>query len=107
MTDRDALLKAILADPDDDIARLVYADCLEENGDPDRAAFIRLQVEASQADPLSPHGRRLAAKADLLLRRHQQAWTRHLGGPLSMPVFARGFVESGCVNAARFPTVAA
>ena len=38
-------LRAICADPEDDTVRLVYADWLDENGDPDRAAFIRLQIE--------------------------------------------------------------
>ena len=37
MTERDALLAAIHADPDDDTARLVYADWLQENGQSDRA----------------------------------------------------------------------
>ncbi len=40
-----ALLQAVLADPDDDAVRLVYADWFEDNGDPDRAEFIRLQLE--------------------------------------------------------------
>ena len=43
MTDRDALIAAITAHPDDDTPRLVYADWLQENGEPDRAEFIRLQ----------------------------------------------------------------
>ncbi len=38
------LLRAILTDPVDLTARLVYADCIEERGEPDRAEFIRLQV---------------------------------------------------------------
>ncbi|MEO2091899.1 MAG: TIGR02996 domain-containing protein [Gemmataceae bacterium] len=46
MSDRQALLKAILAAPDDDLPRLVFADWLEENGTSDadaaRAEFIRL-----------------------------------------------------------------
>jgi uncharacterized protein (TIGR02996 family) len=41
MTEREALLAAICANPDDDTPRLVYADWLQENGDPDRAEFIR------------------------------------------------------------------
>jgi uncharacterized protein (TIGR02996 family) len=49
MSDREALLAAIQAAPDDDAPRLVYADWLDENGDPDLAEFIRLQVEL---DPL-------------------------------------------------------
>jgi uncharacterized protein (TIGR02996 family) len=34
MTDRDALIAAIAADPADDLPRLVFADWLEEHGDP-------------------------------------------------------------------------
>jgi uncharacterized protein (TIGR02996 family) len=41
-------LRAICESPEDDTVRLVYADWLDENGDPDRAEFIRLQV--AQAD---------------------------------------------------------
>ncbi|MBN9120056.1 MAG: TIGR02996 domain-containing protein [Planctomycetes bacterium] len=52
MNDRDALLRAILVQPDDDTARLVYADWLDEYGDPDdrlRAEQIRVQVEFAAA----------------------------------------------------------
>src|SRR4051812_1418443 len=44
MTDRDALLASIHATPDDDAPRLVFADWLDEHGEPERAEFIRLQV---------------------------------------------------------------
>jgi uncharacterized protein (TIGR02996 family) len=43
MTDGDALLAAVIANPDEDTPRLVYADWLQENGQPERAEFIRLQ----------------------------------------------------------------
>src|SRR5437764_7748083 len=43
MTDRDALLAAIAANPDDDTPRLVFADWLEENGEPHWAGFIRAE----------------------------------------------------------------
>src|SRR6185369_6554512 len=39
-----ALLDAVLANPADDLPRLVYADALEEAGDGERAEFIRRQV---------------------------------------------------------------
>ena len=42
--DQIALLNMILANPDDDTPRLIYADWLEENGEPDRADWIRYQV---------------------------------------------------------------
>ena len=45
MSDRDALLAAIRAQPDEDTPRLVFADWCDENDEPQRAAFIRAQVE--------------------------------------------------------------
>jgi uncharacterized protein (TIGR02996 family) len=43
--DRAALLLAIVTDPADDAARLIFADWCEENGQPERAEFVRVQVE--------------------------------------------------------------
>lgn len=44
MTD-DAFIRTILASPDDDGPRLVYADYLEEQGEAERAELIRVQCE--------------------------------------------------------------
>lgn len=44
MTERDGLLAAVIADPADDTTRLAFADWLEENADPVRAAIIRAGV---------------------------------------------------------------
>jgi uncharacterized protein (TIGR02996 family) len=51
-TDGDSLLKSILAHPDDDTVRLVYADWLEENEEEARAEFIRVQVEITKPHPI-------------------------------------------------------
>jgi uncharacterized protein (TIGR02996 family) len=54
--DRDALYQAICAHPDEDTPRLVFADLLDEEGEPDRARFIRTQVELARVadyDPLA------------------------------------------------------
>jgi len=48
MTEASAFLKAILATPDDDLPRLVYADWLDEHSHPERAEFIRVQCELSR-----------------------------------------------------------
>jgi uncharacterized protein (TIGR02996 family) len=45
VTTGERLLRAILRDPADDAARLVYADWLEENGDGERAEFVRVQLD--------------------------------------------------------------
>jgi uncharacterized protein (TIGR02996 family) len=50
----DSFLEDIVANPDDDGPRLVYADWLDEHGDSTRAEFIRLQfgnLTYDQADP--------------------------------------------------------
>src|SRR5262245_10028348 len=44
MNEREALLRAVCENPDDDTPRLVFADWLQENGEEDRAEFIRLQI---------------------------------------------------------------
>lgn len=43
VSDEDALLRAILDRPDDDLPRLVLADWLDEHGEGERAEFIRVQ----------------------------------------------------------------
>lgn len=43
-TDAHNILQAIIAEPDDDLHRLAYADWCEENNQPERAEFIRLQI---------------------------------------------------------------
>ena len=43
LSQHEAFLRAIFDAPEDDTQRLVYADFLQENGEEDRAAFIRWQ----------------------------------------------------------------
>jgi uncharacterized protein (TIGR02996 family) len=117
MTDGEALRRAVLAHPEDDTPRLIYADWLEEAAgslpEPDRepararAAFIRAQVEAAGPDPFAPRARAAADRADYLREQYGDHWGRHLWGKLvEFPVFARGFVEHVSVDAARFPAIA-
>ncbi len=54
MNDHDALLRAIGEHPEEDTPRLMYADWLEENDDPDRADFVRNQVELGRLDLNDP-----------------------------------------------------
>lgn len=96
MSDADALLAAVLADPDADLPRLVYADYLDDAGRPERAEFIRVQL-ARAADPTSLT---LRAREEVLLHRHREGWLAPLrakGEPLQNRSthgrFRRGFVE--------------
>jgi len=87
MSDESALLAAIRAAPEDDAPRLVYADWLDEHGQPERAEFIRVQVALARHD--DPALRR--REAEILAARHDA-----FAGPLAAPHlrfrFERGFV---------------
>src|SRR5262245_35601142 len=100
MTAGEALFRAVTENPDEDTPRLVYADWLQENGDTDRAEFIRLQVEAAQLP--EGDGHRLEARADKLLALHEDEWAGPLGGLVLWHRFRRGFVEAVGVTARAF-----
>jgi uncharacterized protein (TIGR02996 family) len=105
MSDRLAFLRATRANPDDDTARLVFADWLDEHDDP-LGAFIRVQLEL---DPIrdrleDPHVRRLILHEERLLL---ESSGRTLGAAfdcgkyLSHPEyidFRRGLPEWMCVS---------
>ncbi|MDY3555553.1 TIGR02996 domain-containing protein [Gemmata sp. JC717] len=102
MNDRDSLLAAVLEHPEEDTPRLMYADWLQENGDPDRGQFVRLQVEGAHAEPYSPQARECEVAAQHLLERHRGTWTRHLLKRAIGWQFVRGFVEHVGLDAATF-----
>jgi uncharacterized protein (TIGR02996 family) len=47
---REALFAAVCERPWDDSVRLIYADWLEEHGHPERAGFIRFQIETHEQE---------------------------------------------------------
>lgn len=52
MSDREAFIAKIIDDPDSDTPRLVFADWLDEHGEPERAEFIRVQIKIANLKPL-------------------------------------------------------
>jgi uncharacterized protein (TIGR02996 family) len=94
-----AFLGAILDDPADDSPRLVYADWLDEHGEPDRAEFIRLQCELEQLPEEDPRLPALARRERELRRRHAARWAGHLAHLVRSFEFRRGFVEAVEVDA--------
>src|SRR5262245_10972802 len=74
MTDPEALLQAILADPEDDAIRLVYADYLEERGEPERAEFIRVQCDLARLDYKDPRRTKLSQREAALLEKYREQW---------------------------------
>jgi uncharacterized protein (TIGR02996 family) len=117
MSDSEALLQTVLAHPADDLPRLIFADFLEESGDPAssaRAEFIRVQCELAQVeaepDPATVHAfLALRTRERLLLSKFSDAWfepLRRRGEPffsaLSHGHFRRGFVEIAWMPAGQF-----
>ena len=127
MSDRDALLTAILANPDEDTPRLVFADWLDEHGDASphaagtseggsgeawganswRAKFIRAGCAAARAAPYSQAKYDLTAQADGLQGLHGAEWAAGLDGLTVAARFARGFVEEVTMYSKRFVAAAA
>lgn len=98
-SDHDLLLAAVLAAPDDDLPRLIFADYLEEQGHPAlaaRARFIRLQIEAEQHPPGSAIRLELGRQMGELRPMFHDEWaTAFEPGELSGCVvnYRRGFVD--------------
>lgn len=101
----DALLKAVLVDPDDDLPRLVYADWLEENGDPARAEFIRTQIELANLPDHDPRYRQLEDREHELLSEHEPGWLGDEAGRMQEWEWRRGFVDEIANTAQRFQTL--
>jgi uncharacterized protein (TIGR02996 family) len=101
-----ALLAAILANPDDDLPRLVYADWLEENGRPRRAEFIRVECETARTNHELPAYVQLLRRSDQLSKRNAQRWFGQLAdeGVFYHFITSRGFVESLVLSLDLFTT---
>lgn len=113
--DDSPFIDTIIANPDDDGPRLVYADWLEERGDP-RGEFIRLQIQLNGRKMLDESPSRHCGKENALRQRERQLlygnekkWLNglpgdwpvaHLDGVVNVTFygaasyrFRRGFVE--------------
>src|ERR1700722_17360862 len=80
MGEEDGFVRAVQVAPGDDSLRLVYADWLEERGDP-RAEYLR--VLCALRGPLPPQGRKPALRARLKELRTglDPSWIAAMGHP--------------------------
>ncbi len=104
-------MAAIASDPDEDTPRLVYADWLDENGDPEQAEFIRGQIARHQnsdakGDLTPGELARLATRERVLLAQNRNRWLQPLHGLNAhgrvYGDFSRGFVNEVVIDAAVF-----
>lgn len=105
--DLDTLLRAVLLSPGDDVARLAYADALEEAGQADRAEFVRIQCQlyshqdarewleqmpVEQWGGSAAEGDRLR-RLDPLVRRHSELCRLYVNDCVG---WSRDFAKSVC-----------
>lgn len=93
MVRNEALLRTVIENPDEDTPRLVYADCFEENGEPERAEFIRVQCELDKIPAKHRRRAKLQECEKELLGLHGWAWAEELAFCVRKWVYRRGFVE--------------
>ena len=73
LSQHEAFLRAIYDAPEDDTPRLVYADFLQENGEEERAEFIRTAVELARRFPAIPDEAEVPAYLRLCRQRDELA----------------------------------
>jgi uncharacterized protein (TIGR02996 family) len=100
----EAFLADIVDRPEDDGPRLVYADWLEENGQPERAEFIRTQCRLANLPEDSADRLALEEREQALLAEHGAAWAATLPpwARKSAPTFRRGLVAEVAVSTGDF-----
>jgi uncharacterized protein (TIGR02996 family) len=81
MTDEAVFLSALRERPDDETARLVYADWLEENGQPERAEFLRTEKELTELPEGDGRAAELRARLRELAAGLSPAWLAVVSKP--------------------------
>lgn len=106
-----AFVSSVVETPEDDTPRLVFADWLEENGEPERGEFIRVQCELVKTQPVfcvaerpdqyggfsyydepNPHYEALRCRSRELLEAHYIDWIKQVHPNGFTCTFRRGFV---------------
>ena len=93
MNDDLAFIDAILADESDDTTRLVYADWLEDHGEPELAAFVRMQTEVYRTPSADPRRLELRKQETAAWNAYKKKWKAALDlGRIGRGHFTRGVI---------------
>jgi uncharacterized protein (TIGR02996 family) len=101
-TDEQPFLDAIFQRYHDDTPRWVYADYLDQCGDPERAELIRLQLTLARLPDDHSARPELTDRIAGLLAEHSREWTAELGDLVAGVEFRRGIADSFAVEAEQF-----
>src|SRR5581483_6136574 len=103
----DAFLQDILAHPDDDAPRLIFADWLEEQGDTNsvaRAEFIRIQCAIAAGQLPQQQRAELVRREQQILDEWGEGWVRPIRRVVKNWEFHRGFINYVSIFEDRFFT---
>jgi uncharacterized protein (TIGR02996 family) len=100
--DEQAFLDAVIAAPDDDAPRLIYADWLDEHNQSERAEFIRLQCELARMERFDPCRLPLEKREQEILKKYGARWAEPLAPITRDYEFRRGFIDAVSVGARKF-----
>jgi len=87
------LLRAVIDHPDDDARRLVYADWLQQQGNP-QGELIAVHLQLAKA--IASERGELETRAKALLDAHANTWIAELGEGVSNVAFRRGLAYAAC-----------
>jgi uncharacterized protein (TIGR02996 family) len=93
-----AFIRQIVQRPDEELPRLIYADWLEEHGDP-QGEFIRVQCALARGSDDPAWTAALRHRERELLSEHRARWTQEIGPGIQWYEPRGGFIESFIVAA--------
>jgi len=97
-----AFFERIRDEPAEDGPRLIYADWLEENGQPDRAEFVRLLVALDRLPDDDPRRTELRERERALREANEVRWSADLAPLVTGWEFRRGVIDSVSVDTNQF-----
>jgi uncharacterized protein (TIGR02996 family) len=100
--DERAFFDRIRDEPDDDGPRLIYADWLDENGQAERAEFIRLECALARLPEDDPHTPELGERQRQLSDAFEEQWTQELRQLGAQCIFHRGVIDNVSIDTGQF-----
>jgi uncharacterized protein (TIGR02996 family) len=97
-----AFFDRIRDEPADDAPRLMYADWLDENGQPERAEFVRLQCALARLPEDDPRWPLMRERERALADANEDRWIGELRSFVTACEFRRGVIDRVSVDTNRF-----
>ena len=97
-----AFFDRIRDEPGDDGPRLIFADWLDEDGQSDRAEFIRLQCALARLPDDDPRRSEIRERERILADANKEIWKEKLAPFVADSEFRRGVIDSVSVDVRQF-----